>query len=174
MPGARHLLVSESVDCQEGHRERARQQQEQGFEIGAAKARLGNPAAGRRKGPENGREMLRRRGQPQGQAALFLGDDFQIGGGALREVGDRLFRLIEWESAAELQHVPGIELGAEIGNTALRDEPAAVDDGHGIAKPLGLLHLVRGVDDAGALVTLLPHHLEKAFPRLRIDRDQIA
>ena len=44
-----------------------------------------------------------------------------------------------------------------------------VHDGEAVAQGLGFLHVVRGVEDAGAGLRLFPHQVEEADAALRID-----
>ena len=52
------------------------------------------------------------------------------------------------------------------------DDLALVHDRDAIAEVLGLLEIVRGVDDRGAARAQRPHGVEDVRARLRIDRDR--
>ena len=60
---------------------------------------------------------------------------------------------------------------AQLGQRALRDDAAMIDDGQPIAQSLGFLHVVRGVERRTRRACLVANQFQQANAALRIHAD---
>ena len=110
-----------------------------------------------------------------GDGPVRLGDRqrvaFAVGPGDEHgiQAGERLG--IQRRSVAlegELDDVLAPEPGDQLAGRALGDDVAMIDDGHAIAEPFGLVHVMGGQQDGPAAILQVPDHVPELAARLGV------
>src|SRR5216684_6770461 len=77
--------------------------------------------------------------------------------------------LIERRLTRELDDVARFELRDQLGRSTESDEVAMIDDGHAVAEPLGLFHVVGRQEDGASLLPEALHDIPQLQTALRIE-----